>query len=87
MESPQHHIFKYPAHSHAFLTRARVALEAFDTEATVSNLFAAALEVRFGIEARLFEYIDAAIGRSPEKRRHIKDYSATKLRTLARRTR
>jgi hypothetical protein len=70
---------KYPAYSHAFLGRARTALEGFDREANPGDLLVAALELRFGIEARLFEYIDAALDRDRTKRKHIKEYTATKL--------
>ncbi len=41
----------------SFMERARVALRAFDEQDDVKQLFVAALMPRFGIEARLFEYV------------------------------
>jgi hypothetical protein len=75
--APTH--FTFPAMSYAYLARARKALAQFDADLDATHLFVAALELRFGIEARLFEYIDAAIDRNPEQRMRFKDYSATKL--------
>jgi hypothetical protein len=72
-------MFDYPAHSRAFLGRAVTALAAFDTEDRADELFRAALELRFGIEARLFEYIEAALKTLKQEPKRIKDYSATKL--------
>jgi len=43
------------------LERARVALRAFDEQDSVQPRFVAALMPRFGIEARLFEYVYAKL--------------------------
>jgi hypothetical protein len=72
-------MFDYRAHSRAFLARAITALAAFDTQERPDELFHAALELRFGIEARLFEYIEAALKTLKQEPKRIKDYSATKL--------
>ena len=56
-------IYRYEAHSRAFLVRARKALETFKAEHDVEQLLIAALMLRFGIEARLFDYIEAALPR------------------------
>jgi hypothetical protein len=37
------------------------------------------LELRFGIEARLYQYIDAELGHAKQTRKHLKEYAATKL--------
>ena len=71
--------FSYLAHAHAFLTRAQEALAAFDSNDDVGALLQAALELRFGIEARLYQYIDAELGNTSTGRNRIKEYSATKL--------
>lgn len=45
----------------------------------VSCLFYAALELRFGIEARLFEYIDATFNSLQMNSSVIKEYVAARL--------
>jgi hypothetical protein len=59
MIKPDDWLYQYPAHARAYLDRAKQLLINFDTESDVSSLFFAALELRFGIEARLYTYIDA----------------------------
>jgi hypothetical protein len=54
-------IYRWLAASRAFLGRARDSLKAFDEQDDVEQLFVAALMLRFGIEARLFEYIEAEL--------------------------
>jgi hypothetical protein len=54
-------MYRYPAHSRAHQQRAATALQLFDTADDVQQLFVAALELRLGIEARLFEYIRSAL--------------------------
>ena len=71
-------LFKYGIPSHCFLERARKQLKLFD-EDTPESLFYAALELRMGIEARLFEYIEASLRASKKPLERIKDYSAKKL--------
>ena len=50
-------LYRWLIDSRAFLVRARQGLEAFDGNDDVGQLFTAALMLRYGIEARLFEYI------------------------------
>ena len=80
-------IFQFSIAARAFSERARAALADFDHNENVEQLFVAALMLRLGIEARLFEYIEAELPR--EKRRQlvmkVSEYQASKL--LARLTR
>ncbi len=72
-------LFRYQATSHAFLARGKEALAQSDSEGSVDSFFAAAMFLRFGIEARLFEYLDAtfrALGTAP---RPSAEYVASKL--------
>ena len=70
--------FRYNIPSFCFLERARKQLKLFD-EGSSESLFYAALELRVGIEARLFEYIEASLRANNKPPKRIKDYSATKL--------
>jgi hypothetical protein len=72
-------LYKYSAHSRAHLDRAKKLLEKFDNEDDVSSFFYAALELRFGIEARLYTYIEATYDLMGLDKNGIKDYVATKL--------
>lgn len=76
-------IYRWTAASSAFLKRAREALAAFDENDDVQQLFVAALMLRYEIEARLFEYIEAEL--PGETRRddiqRISEFAATKLLT------
>jgi hypothetical protein len=76
-----HNIYQYPAHSHAFLGRAKLAIELFKTEHDVQQLLIAALMLRFGIEGRLFEYIGAELPSSTRDAQmmQISEYQASKL--------
>jgi hypothetical protein len=71
--------FRYNIPSFCFLERARKQLKLFD-EGVPESLFYAALELRMGIEARLFEYIEASLRADKKPTRQMKDYKATKLR-------
>lgn len=74
-------IFQFQTHSRAFLSRAREHLARFEMDGQVQNFFYAALELRFGIEARLNEYIAPAlkaIGKTPKD---VPEYVATSLLT------
>jgi hypothetical protein len=79
--------YRWAAHSRAFLERADNAITEFKARHEVEQLFVSALMLRLGIEARLFEYIEAELPN--EKRREqlmrISEYQASKL--LARLTR
>lgn len=79
MINPKDRYFQYTAHAKANLIRAKNLLKKFDNEDDVSSLFYAALELRFGIEARLYTYIDAAYDLMGLDKTTIKDYIATKL--------
>ena len=74
-------IFRWMATGTGFLNRARVALRAFDEQDDVQQLFVAALMLRFGIEARLFEYIRAELPAETREAdiRKISEYTATNL--------
>lgn len=78
--------FQYQAHSHAFLARAREHLARFEMDGQVQNFFYAALELRFGIEARLNEYLAPAleaIGKEPKDMpEHVATRLLTKLATI-----
>lgn len=73
--------FEYGIHSPEFVERAQAALRAFDEKADAQQIFLAALMLRFGIEARLFEYIGAAL--PPETARAqmkaVSEYTAAAL--------
>ena len=76
MEYP---LYRYQATSHAFLARAKEAISRFDNEGEVDGFFIAAMHLRFGIEARLHEYLDStlkALGQDPTS---VSDYVASKL--------
>jgi hypothetical protein len=80
-------IYRFGAHSRVFLERAKAAVEKFKLEDDPQQLLIAALMLRQGIEARLFEYIEAELPADSRKEKlaRISDYQATKL--LARLTR
>jgi hypothetical protein len=64
-----------------FVERAQRALKQFDDEHDVQQLFVAALMLRFGIEARLFEYIEAALPRETARAqiKRVSEYTASSL--------
>lgn len=70
--------FKYAIVSICFLERARKQLKCFD-DGIPESLFYAALELRMGIEARLFEYIEASRRTKKKSVKPITDFQATKL--------
>ena len=74
-------IYRYLATSSAFLDRARDALRVFRKEDDVQSLFVATLMLRLGIEARLFEYIEAELPRESRREEMIRisKYPAKKL--------
>jgi hypothetical protein len=72
-------LYQYGAYSRAFLERASRHLRDFDTNGSVESFFYAALELRFGIEARIYEYLDATLKSRGEEPTRIVEYSATKL--------
>jgi len=73
---------RFPVSARAFLSRASEQLARFERDESVESLFYAALELRFGIEARLHEYLGPAlrsIGKEPQS---TSGYVATKLLKL-----
>lgn len=79
MINPDNWLYQYNTHARAYLDRAKELLIKFDTEADVSSLFFASLELRFGIEARLYTYIDVTYDLMGLDKSNINDYVATKL--------
>lgn len=66
--------------SRAFLERARSHMSAFRAnEDEAPRLFYAALELRFGIEARVSEYLQTAMKNLGRDAAEVNDYVATKL--------
>jgi hypothetical protein len=74
-------LYRWLAASRAFLDRSRESLAQFDEKDDVQQLFVAALMLRYGIEARLFEYIEAELPQETRRDgiRRISDVAATKL--------
>ncbi|MEQ1601372.1 MAG: hypothetical protein ABL885_06345 [Methylophilaceae bacterium] len=71
--------FRFPTGARAFLNRAVEHLARFEREDAVESFFYAALELRFGIEARLNEYLASALKSGGNDSKSIKEYVATKL--------
>lgn len=73
-------LVRFHVSARAFLERAREQIAAFraDNDETQS-LFYAALELRFGIEARVSEYLETAMKELGRDASEINDYVATKL--------
>lgn len=72
-------IFHFLRSASGFLRRAKEDLRRFDDEADVASLFHAALALRMGIEARLYEYIEKALGDVKPEDSKIKDFEPSKL--------
>ena len=70
---------RYQIDAISFLARASEALGRFDSSGDASDFFFAVLQLRFGIESRLFDYIDAALGSIKGEEADIKEFSATHL--------
>lgn len=73
--------FQYQAHSRAFLARAREHLAHFEMDGQVQNFLYAALELRFGIEARLNEYLAPALDAIGKIHKDETEYVASRLLT------
>lgn len=71
--------FQYQAHSRAFLLQAREHLARFEMDGQVQNFFYAALELRFGIEARLNEYLTPTLKTIGKEPKYVREYVATKI--------
>ncbi len=76
MEYP---LYRYQATSHAFLARAKEALSRFDNDGEVDGFFIAAMNLRFGIEARLHEYLDSTLKTLNQDPVSVSEYVASKL--------
>lgn len=74
-----HPFFRFPTGARAFLSRASEHLARFERDETVESFFYAALELRFGIEARLNEYLASALKSIGKDSKSVTDYVATKL--------
>lgn len=71
--------FVYQATSYGFLERALAHLDRFDDQVDAASLFYAALELRLGIEARLWEYLKPALRELGKEPTVVGEYAATKL--------
>ena len=70
---------RFSTGARAFLARSKVHLEDFEKTEAVEQFLYAALELRFGIEARLNEYLGSALKTIGKDRKDITEYVATKL--------
>lgn len=70
---------RYYIGSRGFLERSRALLRAFDDTEDVSALLGAALQLRFGIEARLHEYLSATLRQLGREKSRIREYTASDL--------
>ena len=70
--------FEYEGDVHRFLRRAREQLRNFD-KGNIESLFYAALELRFGIEARLYVALDSTFALNYTPLEKTKEHAATKL--------
>lgn len=77
--SELNHFFNFDTHSRAFLSRARQHLARFEADGQVQNFYYAALELRFGIEARLNEYLAPALKVTGKEPKDLTEYVAIKL--------
>jgi hypothetical protein len=72
-------IYRYATHSRACLDRARAQLARFDADDDVEALLNAALQLRYGIEARVWEYLEVALRQLGQDPGVVPDYVASKL--------
>lgn len=77
--STQSPFYRFPTAATSFLARAEAQLESFESDENISAFFYAALELRFGIEARLQKYIDPALRSMAKDQSVSPEYVATKL--------
>jgi hypothetical protein len=71
--------FNFSTQAAAFLWRSHEALKAFDATEDAADLLSAAMHLRLGIEARLFEYLDVALRELGQPRSKISKYRAQDL--------
>lgn len=70
---------RFDISSRAYLSRAAEHLVLFERNESPQDFFYAALNLRFGIEARLNEYFVPALRSIGKNEKSISDYAATKL--------
>lgn len=78
MNDSQEVLFKHDITPFSFLQRARKQLKLFD-EGNPEAIFYAALELRMGIEARVFECIESSFWTTKRPSKQIRRYRATEL--------
>jgi hypothetical protein len=71
--------YNFQAHSRAFLARARDNFSQFESDGQVQYFFYAALDLRFGIEARINEYLAPALKTIGKEPKDVPEYVASKL--------
>ena len=71
--------FRFNTSSRGFLERARAHLSAFLADGEVDRFFYAALELRFGIEARVTEYLKSALTSIGRDVKDVDGYVASRL--------
>jgi len=72
-------VLRFPTAGRSFLARAKAHIELFEQQETVENFYYAALELRFGIEARLNEYLTPALRSIGKDAKEVTEYVGTKL--------
>jgi hypothetical protein len=71
--------YNFQAHSRAFLARAQENVARFENEGELQFFFYAALEIRYGVEARLNEYLAPALKTIGKQLKDVPEYVASKL--------
>jgi hypothetical protein len=74
-----HPFLRFNTGARSFLARSIAQLAVFERDDSVEHFFYAALELRFGIEARLNEYLGPALKSIGKDNKSISEYVATKL--------
>lgn len=71
--------YRVPIHARECLDQAVALLRRFDEADDVHALFYAALQLRLGIEHRLYDYVDAELRSLGREGELVRDYVATRL--------
>lgn len=74
-----HPFLRFNTGARSFLARSIAQLAVFERDESVEHFFYAALELRFGVEARLNEYLGPALKSIGKDNKSISEYVATKL--------
>jgi hypothetical protein len=74
-----HPFLRFNIGARSFLGRSKAHLAEFEKTEAVERLLYAALDLRFGIEARLNEYLQPALKSIGKDRKDVSEYVATKL--------